>query len=235
MEFLCRETNCRTFQVEPAFNHGRAHSNDLALNDNRRFAVAFLEAYDTACASGRHLYYSGARPWVITDRFCQAVDKALIVAPDGRLSACYEVYGREHPLAGAFFFGSLAADGSLTTEPEVRKKLQDQIAERRLFVGIAFVTGTAPAIVRPKPCEAEPADTEPGHDADESRDLLECEDLSPRFEQHSLCRHAVDATDIAAVRDTHPQARVNTTMGVDEGGGLAMSVGHEQRMASAPA
>ena len=138
IEFLCRETDCRTFQVEPAFNHGRAHSNDLALNDNHRFAAAFLEAYDTAFASGRHLYYSGARPWVITDRFCQAVDKALIVAPDGGLSACYEVYGREHPLAGAFFFGSLAADGSLTTEPEARKKLQDQIAERRTLCRDCF-------------------------------------------------------------------------------------------------
>lgn len=138
IEFLCRETDCRTFQVEPAFNHGRAHSNDLALNDNRRFATAFLEAYDVAFASGRHLYYSGARPWVITDRFCQAVDKALIVAPDGGLSACYEVYGREHPLAGAFFFGSLAADGSLTTEPEARKKLQDQIAERRTLCRDCF-------------------------------------------------------------------------------------------------
>jgi len=138
IEFLCRETHCRTFQVEPAFDHGRAHDNDGALDDNRRFATAFLAAHDVAFASGRHLYYSGARPWVITDRFCQAVDNALIVAPDGGLSACYEVYGREHPLAEAFFFGSLDADGRLVVEPTARKTLQDRIAERRALCRDCF-------------------------------------------------------------------------------------------------
>ncbi len=129
--FLCRETNCQTFQVEPVFNHGRAHGNNLALNDHHRFATAFLEAYDMAFASGRHLYYSGARPWVITHRFCQAMDNALIVTPNGELSACYEIHGREHPLAPAFLFGSLAADGHSMTKPEVWQKLSDRIAERR--------------------------------------------------------------------------------------------------------
>ncbi len=31
----------------------------------QRFAAAFLEAYDIAVSYGRHLYYSGARPWVL--------------------------------------------------------------------------------------------------------------------------------------------------------------------------
>ena len=131
IEFLCRETDCRTFQVEPAFNHGRATRNDLALNDNRRFASAFMEAHHLAVAQGRHLYYSGARPWVVTDRFCQAVDNALIVSADGGLTSCYEVFGPEHPLASEFFFGSLGLDGQLTETPNARQSLQEKIAERK--------------------------------------------------------------------------------------------------------
>lgn len=138
IEFLCRETNCQTFQVEPAFNHGRARGDNLALHDHHRFATAFLEAHDAAVASGRHLYYSGARPWVITHQFCQAIDHALIVTPDGELSACYEIHGGEHPLAPAFLFGSLAADGRLITKPEARQRLRDQIAERRALCQDCF-------------------------------------------------------------------------------------------------
>ena len=131
IEFLCEETECGTFQVEPAFDHGRARSNDLALGDNERFAAAFMQAYDTATSYCRHLYYSGARPWVVTDRFCQAVDRALIVAPGGALSACYEVYGPEHPLASEFFYGVLERGGGIKLEAETRERLQRKIAERR--------------------------------------------------------------------------------------------------------
>lgn len=138
VEFLCRETQCGTFQVEPAFDQGRARSNEVALGDNRRFADVFLQAYDVAYAQGRHLYYSGARPWVITERFCRAIDNALIVAPDGSLTACYEVYGREHPLGRTFFFGSLGTDGSEKVEAQTRSRLQHQIAERRALCAGCF-------------------------------------------------------------------------------------------------
>ena len=130
VEYLCNETECRVFQVEPAFDHGRAHSRQLALGRTERFATEFMKAYDLAFDSGRHLYYSGARPWALTNRFCQAIDRALIVAPDGGLTACYEVYGQEHPLAPSFFFGRLSAT-DMTLEPGVRERLQGQIAERR--------------------------------------------------------------------------------------------------------
>jgi uncharacterized protein len=129
--FLCQETNCGTIQIEPAFDHGRAQRADLALCQNERFADAFLIAHDIAAAKGRHAYYSGARPWVVTDRFCRAIDRALIVAPDGGLTACYEVYGREHSLAPRFFFGTLDANTGIQMASATRAQLQEQIAERR--------------------------------------------------------------------------------------------------------
>jgi uncharacterized protein len=131
MAFLCRETACRAFQVEPAFNHGRADTNNIALKQNMRFANAFLEAYDIAAAAGRHIYYSGARPWLMTTRFCQAPEKALIVGPDGFLTACYEVCSKTHELAHNFIHGTLLEDGRITSQNNRRKRLHEKIQERR--------------------------------------------------------------------------------------------------------
>lgn len=129
--FICRETACSTIQVEPAFAHGRARSQATALADNQRFAAAFLAAYDIARAGGRHVYYSGARPWALTERFCRALDSALIVAPDGALTACYEVHGRQHELAPDFFVGTLAEHGAPALDAEAQRRLRHTVAERR--------------------------------------------------------------------------------------------------------
>lgn len=131
MKFLCSESACRTFQVEPSFNHGRAYQRKLELKDHERFAHAFLEAHDLAKSEGRHVYYSGARPWVITDRFCQAPEKALIVGADGILTSCYEVFGQNHELSMRFVYGKLFKNGNMTLLPGKRKDLLSKIQERR--------------------------------------------------------------------------------------------------------
>lgn len=130
VDFLCRETACGVFQVEPAFAQGRAERSGTALADGMRFASAVVEAYDVAVAAKRDLYYSGARPWVVTSRFCGALDRALVVTPDGDLTACYEVCGREHPLASAFVIGEAAAGGASIDE-ERRVRLDRRIGRRR--------------------------------------------------------------------------------------------------------
>jgi uncharacterized protein len=127
VEMLCRESECAVFQVEPAFAHGRAAQSGSALAGGMRFAAAVVEAYDVAVAAKRDLYYSGARPWVLASRFCGALDRALVVTPDGDLTACYEVCGREHPLADAFTIGA-AAGG---VDGERRARLEARIARRR--------------------------------------------------------------------------------------------------------
>jgi radical SAM protein with 4Fe4S-binding SPASM domain len=66
------------------------------------------------------------------------VEKALIVAPNGELTACYEVCGPEHPLARDFFFGTITNDGYIKEEPEARQKLQDKITERRSLCETCF-------------------------------------------------------------------------------------------------
>lgn len=131
IDFLCRETGCSTFQVEPAFNHGRAHENHNALTNQDRFIKAFLKAYDIAFESDRHIYYSGARPWAVTSVFCRAQEKALIVGPDGFLTACYEVYSTDHPMAPQFILGRLGDDGKVLIDHAKREALYRDIQKRR--------------------------------------------------------------------------------------------------------
>jgi uncharacterized protein len=131
IDYLCRNTQCPTIQVEPAFAHGRALQSGTHLTDHSVFVQEFLDAYDVACFYGRHLYYSGARPWAITSRFCMAVDQALIVSSHGELSACYEVFGRGHALANDFLFGRIEADKPLAVDYPIRQRLLDRVVERR--------------------------------------------------------------------------------------------------------
>ncbi len=136
--YLCRETGAQTLQVEPAFNHGRARKDHQALLQNERFAEMFLAGYDIAHEQGRHMYYSGARPWLLTNRFCEAFNKALIVGPDGFVTSCYEVCGRDHELAGDFIFGEMDRQGLLSINPRIRRKLLTRIEERRQLCRACF-------------------------------------------------------------------------------------------------
>jgi uncharacterized protein len=131
--FLCNETKCQTFQVEPAFGAGRAVANHQTIQNNKLFVESFLKAYDIARENKRWLYYSGARPWVNTDCFCTAHDNALVVTPDGILSSCYEISGGSHPLAEAFHFGQLSATGEMRIDFKKREDFQNRIAERKLL------------------------------------------------------------------------------------------------------
>lgn len=131
IKFLCAETKSKVFQVEPVFNHGRAELDDNYLKNNRAFSHAFIEALDIANSFQRHMYYSGARPWIVTNRFCLAQDVALIVNHNSELTACYEVYDREHSLGDLFFYGSLDATGALHINEAKRKELLDKIETRK--------------------------------------------------------------------------------------------------------
>lgn len=131
IEFLCRNTSCPTFQVEPAFNHGRAASLNKAMTHYQQFTDEFIRAHRYAVEYGRHLYYSGARPWLITDRFCKAPEKAVVVTPDAGLTACYEVSSRDHLLNEDFFFGNIGNNGNIEIDNLARERLEKKIVARR--------------------------------------------------------------------------------------------------------
>jgi len=130
ISFLCRETACQVFQVEPAFGYGRAIKNNTVLTNNKKFVKIFLKAFDIASENGRHLYYSGARPWVITNYFCSAPLNALIVTPENDVSACYEVCNKVHPLHKRFFIGEINSEKYAIFETK-REQFFDQLDERK--------------------------------------------------------------------------------------------------------
>jgi len=131
IESLCKETNCRSFQVEPAFAEGRASRDSTALSDYKRFSSAFLQAHDIAAEHSRHLYYSGARPWLITNRFCESPYNSLVVTPEGKITSCFEVVNGGHPLSRLFFHGKVTDTAQISQNAEARHHLLDKIGNRR--------------------------------------------------------------------------------------------------------
>jgi uncharacterized protein len=131
MEFLCRNTQCRTFQVEPVFTSGRARLQGNALKDNAKFIHAFMDAMEIAFEHGRHMYYSGVRPWLVTNSFCMAPHEALIINHDNELTTCYEVYDRSHELGELFFYGALNGKNEPEMDFSKRERLFEKIKSRQ--------------------------------------------------------------------------------------------------------
>lgn len=130
VEYLCRHTGCRSFQVEPAFNTARGGHDRGAAEEWRAFSAAYVAAYDLARQHGRRLMYSGARLGVTTTTFCQAPFAALIVNPRGQLVTCYEITDDGHPLAGLSIIGHIR-QGRVEVDEVARGRLHTLFAERR--------------------------------------------------------------------------------------------------------
>jgi uncharacterized protein len=129
VRFILQNTACRNIQVEPAFNEQRGEHRQPEQDQEQSFVQAFIDAYDLALDHGASLYYSGARPHVLTRMFCSAPYHALIVNPDDEVVACYEIVSSRHPLAGIATFGRVA-DGKVEIDHARRKHLHNLLAER---------------------------------------------------------------------------------------------------------
>jgi uncharacterized protein len=131
VEYLCNNTSCKTFQVEAVYNQGKAEGSGLKITDVDQFIENFMKAYDLARSKGRKLNHSAARPHQITNTFCTATQKALIVTSHGELTACYEVFDNAHPLANDFIIGNLNLKEGVKLYAKKREKLHQKIADNR--------------------------------------------------------------------------------------------------------
>jgi uncharacterized protein len=130
IHFLCDQTGCRTFQVEPAFNTGCGEHGQPDMEQGMAFAHACLEAIEIAAKAGRHLFFSGARLGTITSAFCTAPYQALIVNANGDLVTCYEIASDDHRLAEISTIGKIVA-GQVRIDQDRRLRLLNQLSERR--------------------------------------------------------------------------------------------------------
>jgi len=130
VRFICQATAARIIQVEPAYNFQRGSLAQPAQQTADQFVQAFTESFEIARAQQRSLYYSGARPDTITSRFCKSPYEAVIVTPDDRIVACYEVVSSRHPLAEISTVGRVV-DGKVELDAAPRQQLFD-LLERRV-------------------------------------------------------------------------------------------------------
>ncbi|MCL2878509.1 MAG: radical SAM protein, partial [Acidobacteria bacterium] len=105
VQFICGNTRANTIQIEPTFTDSRGRYADISADFADAFADRFIEAWEIGRQAGCQVYYSGARPWVVSPLFCQAPLKAAVATADDRLVACFEVFSEDSPLAGGFTVG----------------------------------------------------------------------------------------------------------------------------------
>ena len=130
IEFLCKETHCKSLHVEPTFHIQRGTHGDPQPGDGDGFVNAFLEGADIAESFERPLLYSGARLGLVQHTFCSAPFNALIVNPLNQLVTCYELAGREHPMNAISVIGSLTQTGMVLMDSQ-RENLHQLLAARR--------------------------------------------------------------------------------------------------------
>ncbi|MBN1936026.1 MAG: radical SAM protein [Anaerolineae bacterium] len=130
VRFVCEKTGCPIIQVEPAFNLRRGEPQGPTQKEGEAFVEAFMQAFEIAAQAGRQLTYSGARPQLLTQVFCNAPYGALVVNPEGSLVACYEVTNKNHPMAQMFTVGCV--EGSqIIIDDQVRHALWDHLQKKR--------------------------------------------------------------------------------------------------------
>jgi uncharacterized protein len=103
IEFICRHFSPRLIQVEPAYQMGRWEN--APSSETSSFIESFRLAKHRARALGRDISFSAARLGLLTDHYCQATQENFALSPDGNVSACYEAFAEDSPLADVFFYG----------------------------------------------------------------------------------------------------------------------------------
>ena len=109
VEFICASFRPARLQVEPAYQMGRWQ--DAPSAETEEFIAAFRIAQEHARSLGREISFSAARLGSITSHFCAASQDSFCLSPDGNVSACYEVFSEDDPLAKTFFYGKPAEEG----------------------------------------------------------------------------------------------------------------------------
>lgn len=107
VQFICENTTAKAIQIEPTFTSKRGYYSDIKINFADVFSEKFMDAWRIGRSFGRQVYYSGARPWVISPIFCLAPLKALVVTADGRLVTCFELFSKKNHLVEQFTVGRI--------------------------------------------------------------------------------------------------------------------------------
>ncbi len=130
VRYLCENTGCLVFQVEPAFNVNRGEHQTPTFEEGDSFADGFMAAFEIAAQSGRNLAYSGVRLGLVTREFCTAPYNALIVNAAGQLVTCYEIASDNHTLATMSTIGNVV-DLRIDIDDHARNRLLNFLEDKQ--------------------------------------------------------------------------------------------------------
>lgn len=137
--YICANFLPQRIQVEPSYRLGRWAQAPSA--ETAAFITAFRAAREVAAGHGKSIFFSAARIGIVTNHFCGLTQDLFAISPDGNVSACYEVFAENHPLAPRLFYGRPVGDGyefDLTVLSELRR----QTVEHRSFCSGCFAKWT---------------------------------------------------------------------------------------------
>lgn len=103
IRFICERFHPDRIQVEPAYQLGRWREAPSA--ETQAFIDGFRAAQITARQYGQEIHFSAARVGLLSNHFCGISQDNFCPTADGNVSACYETFLEENPLASTFFYG----------------------------------------------------------------------------------------------------------------------------------
>ncbi len=141
IEFICTSFGTNRIQVEPSFKLGRWREAPSA--ETTDFITAFRLAQARAARHGREIFFSGARLGSLSNHFCGVTQDSFAISPDGNVSACFEVFSEDDPLAHVFFYGRPGdKESPYFFDLAVLNRLRSQGVENRGFCEGCFAKWT---------------------------------------------------------------------------------------------
>ncbi len=125
IRFIATRYHCQSIVVEPVTAWPGAPEDVESQVPNRQLLIAALhQSISAGRQFGLRVRFSSVRVDRLRTRFCYLGSDDFAVTTDGDLTACWEVTGRDHPLAETFIVGRLGTDGHLHIDRERFDKLR---------------------------------------------------------------------------------------------------------------
>lgn len=139
VERFHEEFNLAYLHMEPAWQCGRCFTSGEKAPPDEDFIANFRKAAAKGGELGIDVHYSGARPDVLTSKFCAAPGDGFNVLPEGLVTSCFEVMTADDPRAAIFHYGNYEpGSGSFVFDKQRIAALQNLSVEHLPFCGDCF-------------------------------------------------------------------------------------------------